>query len=142
MKTVYTKEELQKALENKEDKIIVKGSLAEEIYNKKNRKKKIGIFGAILGTVCVLAIPFTGGTSALGAASVYGLTAGVTAGLTIGTITLTTTEILILCGSAIVLVAILKEAKVTFQRDDDGRITVIIEPQYKDIAKEADYEVN
>ncbi len=141
MKTVYTKEELQQALENREEKIEVRGELAQKIYRNAKRKKLIRSSAGLIGVLAIIGgialTPVTGGASLVGAAA--GLTA---TGLIAGTITLTATEILILCGSAIVLAAILKEAKVTFQRDDDGRITVIIEPQYKDIAKEADYEVN
>ena len=41
MKTVYTKEELKKALEAKESKIIVRGQLANEIKKKKGVAAKI-----------------------------------------------------------------------------------------------------
>lgn len=141
MKTVYTKEELQQALENREEKIEVRGELAQKIYRNAKRKKLIRSSAGLIGVLAIIGgialTPVTGGASLVGAAA--GLTA---TGLIAGTITLTATEILILCGSAIVLAAILKGAKVTFQRYGDGRVIVIMEPQYKDVTKEVDYGVN
>ena len=47
MRTVYTKEELKRALEAKENKIIVRGQLANEIKKKKQNKKKGADAGGI-----------------------------------------------------------------------------------------------
>ena len=100
MVTVYTKEELEKALKAKEGKIIVKGKLAEEIKRKKNRKKKGAIAVGTIAVASLLAIPFTGGLSAV---------AGATAmGLTIGTVVISTTELAILVGGGVAMTALLK----------------------------------
>jgi hypothetical protein len=79
---VRTKEELEAAINNKAEKIIVKGDLAEKIHKaeaiKKVSKPALVILGAALA-----ATPFTGGGS--GAVAVAGLTA--TTGMSIAAIT-------------------------------------------------------
>lgn len=73
---VRTEKEFEKALENKEPKIIYEGPEAEKIVakiqaaqKKRSRTKKWGIG---LGILCIAAAPFTGGGSLLG----LGATAG------------------------------------------------------------------
>lgn len=92
MKTVYTKEELKKALEAKESKIIIRGQLANEIKKKKQNKKK----GAIAVGLAALGISLaTGGTGAV-------------AGLTAGPVVISTAELLMLIGGGLCMSAILK----------------------------------
>lgn len=68
----------------------------------------------------VAAIPFTGGASAAGVA--------IGAGLTIGTVTISTTELAIICGTVIALKGIDKGCKVKFSPDGG----VEVSPQYKE----------
>lgn len=79
---VRTKEELEAAVKNKVEKIVVKGDLAEKIHKaeaiKKVSKPALVVLGAALA-----ATPFTGGVS--GAVGVVGLTA--TTGMGIAAIT-------------------------------------------------------
>lgn len=119
MATVYTKEEFKTALENKETKILAKGEFAREL-TKKGKRKKGAIIGGISAIAAgVAALPFTGGASAAG------IGAGAYA-LTIGTITISTSELAILCGFALGMYGISKDCKVTY--NSDGSVT--IEPKY------------
>ena len=88
MTTVSTKQELISAIERREKQIIATGEIAASIRKKVKVKKSAKIGGLALAIGGLLAIPFTGGTSA-------GLTV---AGLTCltGAATLTGTQILIL----------------------------------------------
>ena len=120
MVTVYTKQELKKALENRESQILVKGELAQTMRKKTKVRKGTKIGGMVLVIVGIVAIPFTGGASSV-------LTgAGITA-LTVGTVSITALELAILCGFVIAMTGVLKGAKVTF--NSDGSVTV--EPSYK-----------
>ena len=124
MTTVSTKEELISAIERREKQIIATGEIAASIRRKVKVKKGAKVGGLALAIGGLLAIPFTGGTSA-------GLTV---AGLTCltGAATLTGTEILILCGiiggTSVAITRILNEAKVAFRPDG----TVEVDPQFKD----------
>ena len=69
---VRTKEELENAVNNKVEKIIVKGDLAEKIHKAESIKKVSKPALAILGAA-LAATPFTGGVS--GVVGVVGLTA-------------------------------------------------------------------
>lgn len=120
MVTVYTKEELAKAIENKTPKILCKGEVAKEFIKKKRRRGFAKIAGVAMIAGGIVALPFTGGASAAGIA------AG--AGLTIGTVVISTTELAIICGTIIAVTGILKNAKVTFNADG----SVVVEPKYKD----------
>ena len=92
MRTVYTKEELKRALEAKENKIIVRGQLANEIKKKKQNKKK----GAIAVGLAAIGVSIaTGGTGAV-------------AGLAAGPVVISTAELLILVGGGLGMAAILK----------------------------------
>lgn len=134
MVTVYTKEELAKAIENKTTKILCKGDVANEITKEfldKRKKNSLGILAGIAmiaaGTV---ALPFTGGISAVGIAVGAG-TAGIASiiaktGLKLGPVEISTGELAIICGTIIAVVAILRGARVTFNKDG----SVIVEPKY------------
>ena len=133
MVTVYTKEELAKAIENKTPIILCKGDVANEItkeYLDKRKKNSPGILAGIAmiaaGTV---ALPFTGGMSAAGIAAGAGIAAiAARAGLKLGPIEISPTELAIICGTIIAVVAILRGARVTFNKDG----SIIVEPKYKD----------
>lgn len=94
--TVRTKEELESAAKNKEDKIIITGDLANKIIKAQKKKsvaKKIGIGSAISAGVVaaagIVAAPVTGGASAVaGLYYAVATTAGGTA------IVLSTTEVI------------------------------------------------
>lgn len=79
---VRTKEELEKAIENKTAKIIVKGELAEKIH-KAEAIKSLSKPALIALGAAIAATPFTGGIS--GAVGVAALTA--TTGMSIVAIT-------------------------------------------------------
>jgi len=121
MRTVYTKEELEKAFDQKEKVICVKGALAQTIISKKRRQKTALWGGLSLAAMSLAAIPFTGGTSSAGV--VTGLSI---AGLTVGSVTISTAELAILCGTILGLTGIIAGAKVTFNNGN-----VIIEPTYR-----------
>ena len=133
MVTVYTKEELAKAIENKTTKILCKGDVANEITKEfldKRKKNRLGILAGIAmiaaGTV---ALPFTGGVSALGIVAGAGSAViAARAGLKLGPIEMSPGELAIICGTIIAVVAILRGARVTFNKDG----SVIVEPIYKD----------
>ena len=83
--TVSTKDELESAVKNNAEKIIITGNLAKEIakaQKKKSAAKKVGIGSAIGAGVAVaagiVAAPFTAGASAVAAGAVI-TTAGGTA---------------------------------------------------------------
>jgi ABC-type polysaccharide/polyol phosphate export permease len=62
---VHTKSELESAINNGTKEIIIEGDLAEKVRN--GRKiKTIGKITLIALTAAIAAIPFTGGTSAVG----------------------------------------------------------------------------
>jgi hypothetical protein len=70
---VKTKEELQKAVKSKAEKILVKGELAEKLNRSLEMKKvSTATIGAIACAGC--ATPFTGGLGALAAVSIAVLT--------------------------------------------------------------------
>ena len=101
--TVSTKQELKKAVEARYDKIIITGSIVEDVkkqIQKKKRTEKIatitGITAGVIALGSIVAAPFTGGVS------LFGLTAaGATATTAAGTtIVLSTTEFfLLLCAA-------------------------------------------
>lgn len=124
MTTVSTKQELISAIERREKQIIATGEIAANIRRKVKVKKGAKVGGLVLAIGGLLAIPFTGGTSA-------GLTA---AGLTCltGAATLTGTQILILCGivgvTAMGLSGKLKTCEVEFMPNGPVKLRL----QYKD----------
>ena len=93
--------------------IKVVGSYAKSLAKKvkrqntaKNTAKGGIILAGILGVGCLVAAPFTGGTSLLAEGLVASAIGAGAAGLTIGTITITTTELAILCGTALAALAL------------------------------------
>ena len=133
MVTVYTKEELAKAIENKTTKILCKGDVANEItkefLNKRNRNWLGTIAGLAMIAAGTVALPFTGGMSAAGIAAGAGIAAiAARAGLKLGPVEMSPTELAIICGTIIAVLAILKGMRVTFKPDG----SVIVEPIYKD----------
>ena len=120
MKTVYTKEELAETLKKGET-ALVKGSLASEIREKFEKRKKVrkstAIAGATIAVAGVVAAPFTGGTSLAGTAVGLGAM-----GLTIGTITISIGELALLLGAGLAAYGIYKKCKVTFNKD--GSVTI------------------
>ena len=133
MVTVYTKEELAKAIENKTPIILCKGDVANEITKEfldKRKKNSLGILAGIAmiaaGTV---ALPFTGGMSAAGIAAGAGIAAiAARAGLKLGPIEMSPTELAIICGTIIAVARISRDVRVTFKPDG----TLIIELKFKD----------
>ena len=81
MVTVTTKEQLKKAIEAKENHIVVEGELAKQLI--KRRKVGIGtaIGGGALGLGALIAAPFTGGLSLFGIAGATALSEGAILGL-------------------------------------------------------------
>lgn len=133
MVTVYTKEELAKAIENKTTKILCKGDVANEIAKEFLDKRKKNSLGTLAGIAMIVAgtvaLPFTGGMSAVGIAAGAGSAViAARAGLKLGPVEMSPTELAIICGTIIALVAILRGARVTFNKDG----SVIVEPKYKD----------
>ena len=136
MVIVYTKEELAKAIENKTPKILCKGDVANEITKEFLNKRKKNWLGTFAGLAMIaagtVALPFTGGMSAVGIAVGAG-TASIASiiakmGLKLGPVEISTGELAIICGTIIAVVAILKGMRVIFNKD--GSVTV--EPIYKD----------
>ena len=131
MVTVYTKEELAKAIENKTTKILCKGDVANEITKEfLNKRNRLGTFaGLAMIAAGTVALPFTGGMSAAGIAAGAGIAAiAARAGLKLGPIEMSPGELAIICGTIIAVLAILKGMRVTFKPDG----SVIVEPKYKD----------
>lgn len=97
---VSTKEELETAVKNNTDKIIITGDLAQKIISAQKKKsvaKKVGIGSAVVAGLAtvggIVAAPITGGASAVaGLSYAVATTAGGTA------VALTTTELVAVCG--------------------------------------------
>ena len=120
MKTVYTKEELAETLKKGET-ALVKGSLASEIREKFEKRKKVrkgaAIAGGAIAVAGIAAAPFTGGTSLVGTAVGLGAM-----GLTIGTITISIGELALLLGASLAAYGIYKNCEVKF--NTDGSVTI------------------
>ncbi len=120
MTTVYTNEELQKAIKRKEFPISCRGEIAEQLKKRKKRSKAAKLGGAAVVIAGLAALPFTGGSSAAGVAAgaaAMGLTA--TAAATVG---ISAAELAILVGGGVAIFAILKGRKVRLEKD--GSVTV------------------
>ena len=94
--TVSTKEELEKAVNNNVDKIIITGDMAGKIIRSQKKKsvaKKVGIGSAVAAGVAavagIVAAPITGGASA-----VAGVSYAVATTATGTTVALSTTELI------------------------------------------------
>ena len=112
---------------------MCKGDVANEItkefLNKRNRNRLGTFAGLAMIAAGTVALPFTGGMSAAGIAAGAGIAAiAARAGLKLGPIEISTTELAIICGTIIAVLAILKGMRVTFKPDG----SVIVEPIYKD----------
>ncbi len=119
MTTVYTKEELQKAIKRKEFPISCRGEIAEQLKKRKKRSKAAKLGGAAVVIAGLAALPFTGGASAGAAAMGLTATAAATAAATVG---ISAAELAILVGGGVAIFAILKGRKVRLEKD--GSVTV------------------
>ena len=122
MTTVYTKEELLKAIKSKEFPISCRGEIAEQLKKRKKRSKAAKLGGAAVVIAGLAALPFTGGASAAGVAAgaaAMGLTATAAATATVG---ISVAELAILVGGGVAIFAILKGRKVRLEKD--GSVTV------------------
>ena len=118
MKTVYTKEELTRAINNGEKHILAKGSIADTLQSKNRRKTAAKVGGIALALGGIIAAPFTGGASLLGLGA---------AGLTVGTLTITTSELAILCGTSVALYGIHKNRQLKMKYNCDGSVEIDVE---------------
>jgi len=103
MVTVFTKEELEKALKNKEAKIVIQGELANEFVKKfekkKKAKKRVMVGGLCTAALGLILLPFSfGGSSGIVAQGLV-----VTAGSV--TVAMTTAEVAIVMGALGVVVS-------------------------------------
>lgn len=121
MREVTSKTELQEALKARETRIIVSGDLAVRMRKATKVKKAGKIGGLVLVVGGIIAIPFTAGASSGVVAAGLAATA-----LTVGTVTISATELAILCGLALGLAGIRSGAEVTYNPDG----TVTIKPKY------------
>lgn len=110
MVKVFSKKELERAIENKERNIIVYGELAEKLRKRAKAGKIVKAGGLVAALGGLIAVPFTGGLST----SVIG--AGVTA-FTVGSMTISTAELVVLCGLTISLYGVSKGYNVKFRKD-------------------------
>ena len=131
MITVRSKQELEKAMKQETSEIKVVGSYATTLAKKAKNKRPSSqaatggaILTGLLGIGCLVAVPFTAGTSLLGGGLVASAIGAGAVGLTIGTITITTTELAILCGTALAALALKLgyDAKITYE---NGKPVVI-----------------
>lgn len=80
MRTIYTKEQLKECASRGEERFFIDGEIKAYLIKQdtwKSRLKKFGIAGLVFSGICLAAIPFTGGASAL---PVMGLTVSTGAG--------------------------------------------------------------
>lgn len=110
MKTVHNEKELAQAIEQGESCIAVYGNVAKKIRRQKMGKRTATIGGTLLALGGLAAAPFTGGASA--AASAAGICA-----LTAGSLTISTAELAIICGTAIALAGLARNYNVEFRSD-------------------------
>jgi len=123
MKTVYTKEELTEAINSGETRILAKEEIAKSLITK-HRCKVAAKIGCVALTICsLIAIPFTGGTSAFG----VGINCLRASGTALGTFSLSTTELSIICGTGVSLFALSLGKKINFQYKKDGTVEINIE---------------
>lgn len=111
---ITTKSQLSEAIKSGQSRIIVGGELAQKIIRSKERKKMAKIGSAVLLAGSLAAIPFTAGASAVGAAAAIGLTAG--------PLSISTAELMILCGAALAYKGLSNGYNVTF--NPDGSVTL------------------
>ncbi len=97
MRIVRTKEELKKAIKEGEHQIMVEGEYSKVLQKKLENKKKIGLAGVGIALLGIIAIPFTGGASAIPVV-----------GLTVGTVTVTVAELALILGFGLSAIAMVK----------------------------------
>lgn len=119
MKIVTTKEELKKALDEKEEKIIVRGDYAKKIEKKLKWKKNGKIAGLTLAIGGVLLIPFTGGASI--PIAMHGFSA--TLGGTVITASAGELAIILGIGGAVAMTALLKSYSFKYNKET-GELTL------------------
>lgn len=133
MVRVSTKEDLKRAIENKESEIILEGALAEKIIKKKKLGKYAMIGGALLAVAGAIALPFTGGAST--PAVVSGLTLTTAAGTIIE---ISTAELLAILGAGTVVgssvvgtvgYALYKSYSIEVATGKDGKAIVKLSPK-------------
>lgn len=117
MKTVSTKSELKRAIEQNQFPIKCIGDVAKQLRRKKKNSKAGKMVGAALIVAGIATLPFTGGASATGIAA--GASALVLGG---GTLAISTAELAILVGGGIATLGILKGRKVRLC--SDGSVVV------------------
>ena len=125
MRIVSNKEELNNAIKAGEKHFLCKGELAEELRRRYGIRKvaKRGFLAiGLAAAACLVTAPFSGGTSLIGLGALAGAGA-VAAGLTVGSVTITTTELAIICASVLVLIG----HKVHFTFNSDGTINMDID---------------
>lgn len=147
MRTVSTRTELVNAINSGERHILCKGEIADtllkeskngkKLLRKKCSKRKLLLAG-VLCIASIAAAPFTAGTSLGMGAVVGGSTfAGAAAlasvgtiatGLTVESLTMTSKELLIICGSLLVAEAIAKNFDIHF---DNGFVKIDAKPTNK-----------
>lgn len=125
MTTVFTNVELKNALNAGVKHIHCKGAVADALVKSrkakaKSRRRKV-IVGALLAAASITAAPFTLGTS-LGAGAIAGMGA-VATGLTIGSCTISTAELAIICGTLVALAG----HKLHCRYNHDGTVDVEVE---------------
>lgn len=139
---IYTKEQLVEAIENKQKTIIVGGKLATEIRKMKLEKKKSSKRAWAIGGLLIcglLSAPFTMGSSlavtAAAATATTVTTGGVIAAggaafatcantLVASGLTISTKELIILCGTAIAITGIISHYNVIFNNDGSVVLTM------------------
>lgn len=123
MKTVTTKKELEQAIKNGEKKVLCKGALGLDMKRKyeklESRKRKTKVLGGMTLLAGLLAAPFTGGMSAVGALGAMGITAG--------SLVLTTGELALLLGAALVAYGVSKDKRVAVKKTYNGEVMLCIE---------------
>lgn len=153
MKQVFIKAQLINAIKAGEKHIVCKGDIARTLIQERCKEKEstsrrtqesggFSLLAGITGLACIVAAPFTLGTSlgmgaAIGAGTigvtslgVGALSAGagaVATGLTIGSTTISTMELALICGTTVATLAILKDKKINAKYNDDGSVELNID---------------
>ena len=125
MRIVSNKEELNNAIKAGEKHFLCKGELAEELRRRYGIRKvaKRGFLAiGLAAAACLVTAPFSGGTSLIGLGALAGAGA-VATGLTVGSVTITTTELAIICGTVLVIIG--HKVHITF--NNDGTINMDID---------------
>ena len=111
MTNVYTKDQLKAAIKANEKVIILHGDLAKKLRN----SKKFAKIAAGVTAASAAAVPFTGGLSSVGVV--------VGTGLTIGSLTISVTELALILGFTLGVIALLKNYNVKFNPDGSVVLT-------------------